>query len=363
MNRRAYCLFLSIFACIFFITLQLAVTPPEKSKAVTTFSQGPLGVSLLAEYLRIKNPNSVSTLRQAFLSEQHTSSSNNAALFILAPTRPFSAREANIVVQHVRSGGTLIASFHDNKTYEALSALINALGNVPAIKDSEKYQAGTGTRVRPRGRSTLAPEHVNLQFYALNVFDSSACRVGLLSCFVHEQTIGSGKLILIAGVPPIANSLLLRDENYQIAVHLAKSYKNFLFDEYHHFYSEKGWADLFKTPWISLPLLSMIVGAFLFFWLGQPELEPLPQYTEKKPGALDLGEAIIRAIMAKDKHTAAQALAIRQMQSLHSLFPKDSEEIENVAKANSGTALSRRLWLLHQELLSRRGIHFNRRDT
>jgi hypothetical protein len=361
--RRAPALFLSILACILVLVLQVTVAPPERSKAVTTFSQGPLGVSLFAQYLRIKNPDSVSTLRQAFLEDEHVDSSSDAALFILAPTRPFSAREANIVAQHVRNGGTLIASFHDNKTYEALSALIITLGNVPRIKESEKYRASFGTRVRPRATSSLVPEQVDLQFYALNVFDSTECRMGLLSCYVHEQTIGNGKLILIAGVPPIANSLLLKNENYQIAAHLANSYSRFIFDEYHHFYSEKDWTDLLKTPWISLPLFSMIVGAFLFFWLGQPELEPLPEYKNKKPSAIDLGEAVVRTIMTKDTNASNHALAIQQMQSLQVLFPKDSEEIRKLTESYTGIMLSEKLWILHRELLSRRGIHFNEKDA
>jgi Domain of unknown function (DUF4350) len=150
-------------------------------------------------------------------------------LFVLTPTRPFSAAETRRLRAWVSRGGVLVYAAEDGDP-----ALDGALGvrrrGLPVSGDA----AGAGPMLSGVARVSGAA--------AVRPFAPTTGQVGLLrsaqgAVTAYEEPVGRGRLVVLADPLPLCNGYLERADNGRFAsdlISLAPTGGQVGFDEHHH---------------------------------------------------------------------------------------------------------------------------------
>ncbi len=324
----------------------------------TSLSRRIAGLSVFTEIKNATAPGSVRIQKKPFLFERDFHGIDT--VFILSPLSPVSAREAELVAGRVRAGKKLVVSFHDDRARRNLSPLLERLGiHLPWSEDAAFRNGGTAS-VENDHNSSLFREGERYEFYGAGRFegegvgaDAMDCRLSAALCYARETRVGEGTVLVISGLPPFSNGLISRAENRAVAFRLAEWSGRALFDEYHHFFSEKTAKDLWLEPRFVLPIAGFAVGAILFFLFAHTPARPRRAGAPRPHRSYhDLNREILATLLGTDD---ALSGAIRKHASfLKRRFPDQSGAIDAEIGAGGVAALAR-LLLLHQRILTRRG--------
>ena len=340
----------SIALFVIYVVLSVMASDNSKRASVTSFSQGSFGVSIFAELVEREKKSTLTILKKAILNLEQLREYD--ALLVLAPTRSFTGREVRIIREYVEQGGTLITSFHSEKTFNALYEIIP---NLPELKDASTYNPGMPFEVTTTEGDTQLPTHAKMRFYSHQFFDVSSCRGSDLSCVLYRAEYGEGGYIVLLGIPPLANALLPLGDNYLFAGAIIDRFSTIAVDEYHHFFTEKTWKDVVATPWVTIPLVVMLIGVIVFHLLGQPEVEARSDTSEiTSMSALAFGQAMFGNIIRGPEYF--DGLAPIQRDYLIHLFPHQRKQVEDCFQSSNGEERLQKLWALHKQLLAVRGF-------
>ncbi len=331
----------------------------DRLASVTSFSPGSSGTEIFTELLRRTSPDDFAVQKTAYLDKEAVEEFSTVLLF--GPTATVTEREASILAEFVKSGGTLLLSFHNEATETNAKHVLKALGIDLATKEAAHFVDRQGVTVRPAKTSALFRESEGYVFYSSRVFDRAGCTGNEFECFVHEQSVGEGTVTIFAGFPPLINPLIGKGSNPSLAAALLTGQTPILIDEYHHFFTEKSLGDLFLLPSFSVPIFGMVLTAILFFLFGAPSAQlSTPDKTVRRSGRSyhQMNELILSGLLRQDETLEASVARLKSY--LLRTFPNQRERIERAAVRNEGPDQSdilrhaKKLFLLHRELLQQK---------
>ena len=346
-----------VCSLIVILLLQNFSAQRDKKNSVTALSSGSAGMSIFVELSKKFPENKTQILKRPVLSSPLLQDKD--LLMFLSPHSNVSEREAKIIKEFVDNGGTLLLSFHNRETEINLKEFYKAFKIEGESEEDSHFVDGQTTQIPSTQANVLSDSTSPVSFYSALTF--SGCTNPSFDCYEKEFVSGKGKVILISGLPPFSNALILRDENRKTAFSLIHAYHKIIIDEYRHFYSDKTVWDLFFEPAFSLPIFGLIAMALLFFLYGAIGFEDLLKGSEEprfhRPSHV-FNERILSGLVQQTKAKAdfieGHALFLRN------LFPHEQTMIDDVVRKSRSTQWlegAKTLALLHKKILEkRRGI-------
>jgi hypothetical protein len=302
----------------------LAHNHAEKAKRLeqsTTFSDHAEGLSFFDSYLNEMKKGS-SVVREHALSTS-LRLPPSSTLAIISPATPLNKKEVELVAGFVKSGGKLILSFSDRDEFRNLEPLLSEFTSLQTQKN-EAFENGKDTLVSlsPKTEGTMAPFYgvfqagENYSFYGSVWWDQPGCEKPeaeksgktidpSIFCYVAEARPEKGEVLLLAGLPFFANSMVERADNRKAAMRLAEWGTPFTFDEYHHFFSDRTIWDLFLLPAFAGPALGLLLSAILYFAFGYSKFHQRSESEMKKQDFRsfhDVHESMIEGLMNKPEN-------------------------------------------------------------
>jgi hypothetical protein len=346
------------------IWLGQAKNRANQLRAVTVYSRHNQSLSLFREWKKAVHGQSVTIHHKAFLFPDDLSAFDG--IMIASPRRPIAAREARVLATYVRRGGRLLLSAHDTSAYEHFQWLLDHLEINGAIAPHLGFTPKQVAAVTPAAGTALFEAGKPYGFYSLIQFSDSACEPHSLDCFARIIEVEQGKVLLILGLPLLANAMVSHLSNVDFTLAVGRWAPHLLIDEYHHFFTEKTWQDLLAQAEFTIPLVGMIAGLVLFFLFGYSPFHERPVRRTLARTYHELNENIVRKFL-RDPTMAGEALE-QQRQFLLRQFPQQTHAINDLAQragqqcCQNPKALARGLGefvRFHQEQLKSRG----RRET
>lgn len=357
--------FLVFSLLLFLISSGQSRSESEKSAIIT--SDAPAGLSLFYELKNHLKPQSASVTRRPFLDPRSLEKIDT--LMILAPRRPVTEHEADVIAKAVDHGLYLIISAPSRDSFRFVSSVLLATRTpLPSLSEDEKFINAQPISVKGSETQTVFSEQETYSFYSafkLNAGDTF-CELEKRYCYWREFTYGSGKIAVIAGLAPFSNGLIRLENNSTLASRLALLSGHILFDEYHQLFSEKTWFDFFTDPAFAGPLLGLIIGTLLFFTLAYHPFYELNRSAPKagsRRSYHQFNQQIVLYAMQKPGSLISAVFA--HAESMLRLFPREKAAIEETLLPLRETqgrptdetlrAIADRLLKLHQTILREKG--------
>ena len=285
------------------IALQWFQFDASRHHSSTSFSDGPLGTSIFLNLVREFAPAKLRLLRRAIFSPDELGGSGSL-LIISSPLGDLSEREVGIVREFVEAGGQLWLSCHEEACRESVSRMAGQFGASFATEINQAYQAGVPERLVFEQSEVFQPG--DYAFYGARSFYGNNNYK-----FVRRISVGQGAVFLISSVVPLANGLIGQGDNWRLAQRIIRQSHTIVIDEYHHFFSERGVGDLLMTPWVSLPMLGLLLAALAFFLFGESPLNEKSEQSLRAPSFHRFNQDALRGLLS-NKQVYQDALARQQ---------------------------------------------------
>lgn len=334
-----------------------------KATSYSVFSTSATGLSLFSSMAKALE-RQVLTKNSAFLHSDDLK--NTELLLIYSPLMKISRHEAEVIQEFAADGGTVVLGFHDKESLKNLENLTGLFYDAIDIEEDSSFSNGHVTEIQQlppmfARNNTIDPGSTSpLSVYSLYTFTN--CLKSTLSCYLKEQPVGNGRVLLWAGVPVLANALIIRGQNSLFAREILENFNRILVDEYHHFHTDKTTLDLLLEPVVSLPLLSLIVGAVVFFIYGfsslhRSEMEDDAPKESQVSSFHQHSHSIVTGLLER----TIQSTPAFVESSLNRLFPSQHARISKFVSDIDGFDSTKKvafLMRLHHELLEeQQGTH------
>ncbi|NQW45176.1 MAG: DUF4350 domain-containing protein [Deltaproteobacteria bacterium] len=260
---RLFLVFLVLLVFVGYEFISHSSEKQTKDASVSGLSHSVMGVSILYEWMNALHADSGKLFQRAYLKSSDLESSGTIA--ILSPRARISEREAGLLQSFVQKGGKLIVSFHDDASLLNLSLLLKRLEMNLSVEETTHFTNGAPTLVAALENDLFFRNGEQYAFYSINILNNADCSRDRLSCYFTKKQVGSGYVVLLAGLPFFSNGLIGQANNSDAALRIMDWAKTISFDEYHHFFSDRSVLDLIANPSFSLPLLGMALLLVLFF--------------------------------------------------------------------------------------------------
>ncbi len=327
MNRNRWIAFFIILLVIFWLSLGSFVDEHNQMAGSTSFSSASSGVKTFRLLKEKIDAESVDLNKRPTFTDQILKGYDT--LMILDPKRPISKLESKIILEFVEKGGQLILSFSSEKRYGNILPIVSSMGWSLNLVENEKYKNGTPEIIEPKELTDLWTPSQKFAVYSPYIVTNDACKYNRFYCFVYYKTIGAGRIFLFSGLPPFSNALLLHGDNSGFSIRLAKWTKKTLFDEYHHFFTEKTAKDLFVNPHFMVPAIAVFLGCLIYFLFAQSKLDWMrqtsPRLTNDK-SFHKLYSSTISNIVKTENNLGS--LVKLQAEYLKKQFPNESNRID-----------------------------------
>lgn len=334
--------------------------------SVTAHSTSATGMSIFQQLSERTKPGQARLHQVAFLDRNALEEVEDLAVY--SPKKMFSPHEAQLVADFVeQQGGRLLLSFHNETTHAALSPLLSALEIPVPIEEDKEFRNNTAVLFSPPSGDGLFRSEEQYAFYSRWRMKGKDCSSDPWECYVKEQKAGRGEVLIFASFPPVSNALIPRADNAKLAFRLIERAESIAFDEYHHFFTDKTFADLLATPEFLLPLLGFLGIVLLFFVFGYSEYhETAMEATPPAPTSSHhrFYEKVVQGVIVRS-HGLQEGIAL-QTAFMRRAFPRergqiDAEERRLAEKyGDSGAerdllAKAARFITLHRKILTQRG--------
>jgi hypothetical protein len=356
---------LLLLVCLAYMWLSHVSSQADKLRAVTVYSRSNTSLSLFREWKEAAAGHTVAINTKAFLFPEELSAYDG--IMIASARLPFSVKEAEILAAYVRQGGRLMVSAHDQSTYRSLSHVFTALNIPDTVQDDPTFTNKQITAVVTDHATEIFDPGKAYGFYSVIRFSPDLCQGHALACFAREVDIGQGKVLLTLGLPLPSNAMLGRLHNMEFTVALGHWAPRLLIDEYHHFFTQKTWKDLWTRADFVVPLAGMLAGLVLCFLFGHSPFHERPLSVPLSRSYHEININIVRGLL-RDPTMADDALEI-QRQFLLRLFPEHEQTVEHlhqqarqhISRYAGGLARAFGQFIrFHQEQLHKRGRKANR---
>lgn len=330
-----------------------------KLQTVTSFSNKSHGSSVFHRYMERMNKGALVVHKRAFFKVDDIKDYN--VLHILSPSRAISLREAKIVEQYLEQGGKLIISAHDKYSYKNLGSLLREIGwGLKQVEDKNfiNQEFKTVQTVAGQKLPLIAPDKKYVTYSSM-IFHDLTCVDYSIDCYIRHKTVGDGEVIFILGLPMHSNVMINYGHNKDFFLALSNWGEKQALDEYHHFFGEKTFSDLFARANFILPVGGILVGMMAFFFFSFSKLHEVRQIQSPTRSYHELGEGVIRRFLKSPSYKTSSMLAYRDY--LTNEFPRQKGRIQQayqVAQGNMGSpgeAWSDPLINLHQNLIKESG--------
>ncbi len=329
------------------------ISSDKKYATVTSLGAGPLGVSsLVAIYERISHQPAV--VRKTALLEASDLHFNDM-FFALAPRMPFSEREQLLFKAFVKGGGEAILSFHDKDSFGHIKALVDGVVESLEVTDDPSYISHQSKSVSTK--QTVFPFTSGKDYALYSRTKLKGCPdTSTVDCYALSIDLKPGRIVIFSGVPPISNALIGRGENAEVALELIREGRRMVFDEYHHFFTERTVTDLLLEPLFALPIFGLILAAILFLAFGRLNLSDAFADRKVDRPVLSyhaLNTRIIGGLVSQD--TAHRSAAKEHGRFIVQEFPGQVSAVEEILSGQqSSTEEGRALLALHKKFLEER---------
>ncbi len=339
--------FLVLALLLLYLASSSQVEKIEKQSAVTTFSQGPLGLSIFSE---LAEPNQIKLQKRSLLSLEDF---KGVSLFILTgPKRKVSDLEQDLLSKFIKAGGSAYFSFHTREQYAHLRDLFYTLKIKISPEDIENFENKKIKKVSNNQQLLLAQAAPDLAVYSKLALKED-CSVKS-NCYFKSKKFGKGKIIVQVGIPLIANGLIGQASNSKLADQFL-DYGSILVDEYRHFFSNRDIYDLLGTPQFLFPLIAFIIILGLYFLFGYRR----PSDSNRVNALAVLGphqfsrELLAGLSVRKDFFEVNKYLA----ETLEKWYPETQTEIKKIRNETDllGKITTNKIIKLHIEQLRKKG--------
>lgn len=327
----------------------------EKQESASSQSSRPIGLkawTLLKERL---SPNPVRALRKPILSDSDLDGVDS--LFLVSPKRALSSRELKLIEARVRRGLLVIIGFHDETSHQYFADLLHAAGVDAPLVDFPGFKPGKPVSVKVKepqeAFGDLLHSGETYEFYSRLRFQDTSCALRPETCYMRTGSIGDGRVIAFVGIAPFTNGMMARADNRLLSLRLAKITGRTLLDEYHLYFNEKSTTDLLREPGFTLPFLGLLIGLFLYFFLGE-DLALSAFHTKTRASSKvrsfhQFNRQLIRRVLETPE--AWNEATQRQVDWLRRSFPSASTELNKITNERDPLELTR----FHQNWLRSRG--------
>ena len=326
MSARVWKIVAVLMLAVGLIAMQWFQFDASRHHSSTSFSDGPLGSSIFLNVARQFAPHKVSVLKHAIYSQAELGG-RGALLIVSSPLGEFSTREAAIVRSFIEAGGKLLLSCHEEACQESVKRIAAELGTDFVTIENQDYVDSVPERISLEGDDFFSSGQY--AFYGARSFYSDGEK------YLRRSSVGLGQVFAISSVFPLANGLIGQADNWRLAEALIRQSDAIIIDEYHHFFSERSFADLLMTPWVSLPLLGLLAAALAFFFFGESVLIETAGTSVRVPSFHRFSQDALRGLL-EDKKVYAEALKrqnqiVRRAHIGSSYMPEGSQSIGALA--------------------------------
>jgi hypothetical protein len=315
----------AILAAIAYFVSQTLAEQRAGYVSPTVYGRGGGGLSVLDELYRSDPTASARHHRTSYLDAEDLDDDRAVALF--APLAAPTPRERKILADFVEQGGRLVVSFQNEAQLPVLTSLLAGVDVTFSARKNDGYANGRAETAVARRDGLLLRAGETYAFYSPFRIEGEECAPGAAECFVREYDYGDGKVVLFAGLPPVANGLVGQADNRRIALRFLDELSPIAFDEFHHFFASKTLTRLLGEPQFLLPvalLFLLALGYLVFAWtpfheqaLDQPTKAPAPPIEK-------LGEDFaVRLLGSASGYESALRL---QVDTLRREFPREAAE-------------------------------------
>jgi nucleotide-binding universal stress UspA family protein len=276
--RRDLLLIFGLFAAlVLFIIFGPARQPPVPETTPTTHSTADQGAQALYEWVGRMGYTANRLEYQEFDIGEQT-----AALVILSPSEPIEPEEAQIILDWVDQGGTLILADDtsnllgsDNALLRAIDVRIDVYTGTTAIERAQPLQPALD---QPAVGETI----VQAKRYLVPERDDYVALLGSQAYpFLIGMRQGSGYLYLSSSSYPFTNAGLREPENAKLVLNALRRVASdgiIIFDEYHHGYVRPPAPTtvVLGSPWGWAGTYTMLVVALYLILSGRRFGQPIP---------------------------------------------------------------------------------------
>jgi len=324
----------------------------------TVYSDSAFGFHIFEHWANRVSPGIVQIERKVF---DPTTLQADQVLFIFSPTRAIKTREATDIVDFVKRGGILFVSYEDRDQYEQFGPLLSLLGTTERFNTvPADFSNGQTLELSPARDSRFFKKGESYSIYSSQRFVQGDCDKDRFACYVFEQPLEKGHVVVTLGLPPISNAMISRADNRQVAFRLVSQERGLRFDEFHHFYSDYNFWTLMTKPGFGLPFIAMVLCVLLFFLFGRgsgAQNSATAKGRREVPSYHDLNLSILQGTWTQgvlDRSAPRQHRAF-----LEKLFPFAKTEIgggPTVIAGSDWRVEGFRLIRLHRELIEQKRI-------
>lgn len=337
---------------------QVYFDKPAAGKDASSFSSGAGGSSVFRQLIESVKPDKIQLMRRALLHE--TDLEQVGTYLLLSPGRQLTARESGFLKTFVRSGGRLVISLHMNQKQNT-SYITDRFLNLFPVKIAKGFSNGNPTIVSASGNNVLEQPGERYAFYSLHEFQED-CTGVQSSCFQRVFQYGEGELVLWLGIHPLSNALIGLQENRQLAFRLLEKEGKILFDEYHHFFTEKTFKDLLLVPEFFLPIAGLALLGLSYLVFGYSAgggLNKTRPHESFVPGIHDVAIGVITGAIT---HRGYREQAVEDLKCmLEKLYPESTADLMKNHNIGAGAnkmhlrQTAAKMLYLHQKHFRNRG--------
>lgn len=259
-RSKAVQVFIVLAIVFLYLTSSSKLEKIEKHSAVTTFSQGSLGLSIFSE---LAENNQIRLQKRSLLSIEDF---KGVDLFILTgPKRWVSDLEQQLLSKFIKAGGTAYFSFHSREQYAYLRDLFQTLKIKISPSEVKNFENKKILKISDQQKLLLGLPAQDFAVYSSLALKED-CSIKT-NCYFKSKTYGKGKVLIQVGIPVIANGLIGHASNSKLADLFLDS-GTILVDEYRHFFASRDIYDLLGTPQFLFPLLAFVIILGLYFFFG-----------------------------------------------------------------------------------------------
>lgn len=349
---------LVILATLLYFWAGSATEHREKMSSVTVFGKSGGGVGLFYELLQ-RQQVATTVLQRPFLTQEAFSGAKTVLL--LSPSMSLSDREVGQLLDFTSEGGNLFISVHNKKTFESLVSLFRKLGLPTVVEDTPNFK--NGVTETTTNKEPIGPFRPTESYQVYSPIRFGPC---LDSCYARTVKYQKGLVTLHLGLPVFSNVLISKADNKNVAFRLAAR-PPLLFDEFHHFFSDRTFGDLLARPPFLLTMLGIVTVLLLFFFFSYSSLSYPKGKTIRAErvglGFHHLGESLLSSVIEKGD-SDREALARHQafLKKIANGAPPEFEaklkevvpDITQALPPNTFISKARLLVKLHQEWLDRK---------
>ena len=339
-----------LVTCLALLTVSISNERAERFRGSSSFAQTPMGLSAFVSLAKAVVPGKIVQRRSALLSEEDL---KDAGVFLtFSPKSAVSKREASILKTFTERGGRVVIGIQSPESLRNVEHLLAALELVISPTEIPTFTNGEASVVSIQSGGSLLPAPHSYAFYSRYGVGAAEPK----AFFLHK-TLNQGTATVFMGVPPVANALLGREDNWRIAHEILTQTGTIVLDEYHHLFSDKTVGDLLLEPSFSLPIFGMVLVGILFFLFGRLSKRDAWERKQQPAPARSFHHFGVSLFQGLVKSSKLENQAVDQHEAfLKALFPSDAARIED-APAPKGAWLDRgaRLVQVHKSLLRERG--------